>query len=51
MNELAELLEKPKEKPSDPEILKLVLLLANKVLDQKNKYDDEGNLLVRTANF
>lgn len=50
MNELAKLLEKPKQE--DPEILKLVLLLANKALDKdKLQFDKEGALLVRTTNF
>lgn len=49
--QLSELL-KAKKEPDDPSLMKLVLLLANKVIDQrKDKYDEEGNLLVRNVNF
>ena len=48
--ELAKLLEDPKTE--DPELLKLALLLANKLMDKKDlNFDEEGNLLVRTINF
>jgi len=49
--ELAELLKE--EKPSmDPELMKLVLLLANKALDKSNlKTDEDGLLMVRNMNF
>ena len=49
--ELAKLLQEP-PKTQDPEILKLVLLLANKALDQnKLNTDDDGFLLTRSVNF
>lgn len=50
---LAELLEEEPE-TDDPEILKLVLLLANKAMDIKSdslKKDEEGHLLVKTVNW
>lgn len=49
--ELAKLLEGP-PKTQDPDILKLVLLLANKAIEQpKLKTDDDGFLLTRNVNF
>ena len=50
--ELAELLESSDESKIDPEILKLVLLLANKALDKTNlRTDEDGLLMVRSMNF
>ena len=48
--ELAKLLEQP-PKTEDPELLKLVLLLANKALDKDLKKDENGALLVKTIDF
>lgn len=50
--EMAELLKSQDNKSIDPELMKLVLLLANKALDKTNpRYDEEGALLVRNINF
>ncbi len=61
MSALSELLkDKDKEKEKiDPELIRLVLLLANKALDKglkpatedNLKCDEEGALLVRSVNF
>lgn len=49
--ELAKLLQES-PKTEDPDLLKLALLLANKLAEKdKSKFDDEGHLLVRTINF
>jgi hypothetical protein len=49
--ELAKLLADT-PKTEDPELLKLALLLANKVMDNQNlKFDGEGHLLTRDVNF